>query len=43
MVRNAVKKLRRELGDDANDPGRIFTDPHVGYRMAPADPSELVS
>ena len=29
-----VKNLRRKLGDDANDPRYIFTEPRVGYRMA---------
>lgn len=33
LVRNVVKLLRRKLGDDANDPRYIFTEPRVGYRM----------
>ena len=33
-VRTAVKNLRRKLGDDANSPTYIFTEPRVGYRMA---------
>ena len=32
-VRTFVKNLRRKLGDDANDPSYIFTEPSVGYRM----------
>ena len=34
LLRAAVKNLRRKLGDDANDPRYIFTEPRVGYRMA---------
>ena len=26
-------KLRRKLGDDADNPTYIFTEPRVGYRM----------
>ena len=33
-VRTAAKQLRRKLGDDANNPTYIFTEPRVGYRMA---------
>lgn len=33
LVRTIVNRLRRKLGDDANDPGYIFTVPRVGYRM----------
>ena len=33
LVRNVVKKLRRKLGDDADNPTYIFTEPRVGYRM----------
>ena len=29
-----MRNLRRKLGDDANDPRYIFTEPRVGYRMA---------
>ncbi len=43
-VRAFVKKLRRKLGDDADNPTYIFTEPRVGYRMyrpddAPEDSS----
>ena len=33
LVRAFVRNLRRKLGDDANDPRYIFTEPRVGYRM----------
>ena len=32
-VRTFVKSLRRKLGDDADTPTYIFTEPRVGYRM----------
>ena len=32
-VRTAAKQLRRKLGDDADNPIYIFTEPRVGYRM----------
>ena len=31
--RNIVNKLRAKLGDDANRPTYIFTEPRVGYWM----------
>ena len=34
LVRNVVKLLRRKLGDDADNPRHILTEPRVGYRMA---------
>ena len=34
LVRVFVGNLRRKLGDDANNPKYIFTEPRVGYRMA---------
>ena len=34
QVREVVKRLRRKLGDDAQNPTYIFTEPRVGYRMA---------
>ena len=37
LVRNVVKRLRRKLGDDADNPTYIFTEPRVGYRMAKAE------
>ena len=33
-MRAFVKKLRQKLGDDANNPTYILTEPRVGYRMA---------
>ncbi len=35
LVRDVVKRLRRKLGDNALSPKYIFTEPRVGYRMAP--------
>ncbi len=32
-MRTIVNKLRRKLGDDAETPAYIFTEPRVGYRM----------
>ncbi len=32
-MRTIVAKLRRKLGDDADDPACIFTEPRVGYWM----------
>ena len=32
-MRTMVSKLRRKLGDDADNPTYIFTEPRVGYRM----------
>ena len=34
VLRTCVKKLRRKLGDSADNPTYIFTEPGVGYRMA---------
>ena len=34
VLRTTVKNLRRKLGDDANDPQYIFTEPRIGYRMS---------
>ena len=33
LVRTIVRRLRRKLGDDADNPTYIFTVPRVGYRM----------
>ena len=33
-MRTITSKLRRKLGDDADNPTYIFTEPRVGYRMA---------
>ena len=32
-LRTMVSKLRRKLGDDADNPTFIFTEPRVGFRM----------
>ena len=40
VVRAFVKKLRRKLGDAADNPTYIFTEPRVGYRMG--QPEQLV-
>ena len=32
-MRTIVKKLRRKLGEEAETPAYIFTEPRVGYRM----------
>lgn len=34
LVRDVVKRLRRKLGDDAETPRHILTEPRVGYRLA---------
>ena len=39
-VRAYVKRLREKLGDDANNPTYIFTEPRVGYRMAKEETPE---
>ena len=41
LLRNVVKKLRRNLGGDAANPRYIVTEPRVGYRMA-AETAERV-
>ena len=33
-VRTILKRLRRNLGDDANNPRYRFNEPRIGYRMA---------
>ena len=41
-VRSCVKRLRRKLGEDANNPSYIFAEPSVGYRMAEGEgPGEV--
>ena len=37
VIRTHLKRLRRKLGDDAENPTYIFTTPRVGYRMAQAE------
>ena len=39
VVRNAIRKLRRKLGDDARNPRYIISEHGLGYRMpGPDDP-----
>ena len=38
-MRTAVSSLRHKLGDDADIPTYIFTEPRVGYRMAEGERS----
>ena len=35
IVRSAIKRLRRKLGDSATDPAYIITVPRMGYRIGP--------
>ena len=37
VVRTHMRRLRRKLGDDADNPRYIFTEPRVGYRMPKAN------
>lgn len=39
-MRTIVSRLRRKLGDSANNPTYIFTEPRVGYRMPKGDTPE---
>ena len=39
-MRTVVSSLRRKLGDDADNPTYIFTEPRVGYRMPKGETSE---
>ena len=39
-VRNIVRRLRRKLGDAADNPGYIFAEPSVGYRMEKGETRE---
>ena len=32
-----MNKLRRKLGEDADNPTYIFTEPRIGYRMERPD------
>ena len=41
-IRTAVSAIRRKLGDDANNPIYIFTEPRVGYKMPKADTPRTV-
>ena len=37
IVRAYVKRVRRKLGETADNPTYIFNEPRVGYRLGPAD------
>ncbi|MYD74729.1 MAG: response regulator [Chloroflexi bacterium] len=37
-VRTVIKQLRRKLGDNADQPSYIYSEPRVGYRMAQPEP-----
>ena len=39
-MRTVVRNLRRKLGDGADNPTYIFTEPRVGYRMPKAERQE---
>ena len=39
-VRAIVKRLRRKLGDEAQNPTYIFTEPRIGYWMPKREGSE---
>ncbi|MCY4473992.1 MAG: response regulator, partial [Chloroflexi bacterium] len=39
LVRDMVRRLRRKLGDNADNPRHIITEPRVGYRMAEGEAS----
>ncbi len=39
-MRTVVNTLRRKLGDNADLPTYIFTEPRVGYRMAEGETME---
>ena len=39
-MRTVVSSLRRKLGDDADNPTYIFTEPRVGYRMPKGEGQE---
>ena len=41
-VRTVIKQLRRKLGDNADQPSYIFSEPRVGYRMAQPEPLDEV-
>ena len=41
LVRDVIKRLRRKLSDDADNPVFIYTEPRVGYRMVKGEPPEV--
>ena len=40
LLRNIVRRLRRKLGDDADNPRYVLTEPRVGYCLASDDDGE---
>ena len=40
LLRDVVKRLRRKLGDNADNPAYIFTEPRIGYLMAKRETQE---
>jgi len=40
LLRTIIRRLRAKLGDDAETPRYIFTEPRVGYRMAEGEATE---
>jgi len=42
LLRNIVRRLRRKLGDDADNPRYVLTEPRVGYHLASDDAEEGV-
>ena len=40
LLRDIVMRIRHKLGDNADNPSYIFTEPRVGYRMTTADDPE---
>ena len=40
-IRTHLMRLRRKLGEDADDPKYIFAEPRVGYRMEQPDRLEV--
>ena len=40
LARDIIKRLRRKLGDDADNPTYKFTEPRVGYRMPKRETQE---
>ena len=40
-IRTHLMRLRRQLGEDAQNPNYIFAEPRVGYRMAESDARDL--
>ena len=43
LVRTVMKRLRRKLGDDADNPTYLFTEPRVGYRMIKGEQPETTT